>query len=66
MNGGFSLITFKVARSVIYKVPSLRITMGIKQKIQSYKDQLMFVFFQLILYVVDIGTDMNQAAEFWK
>ena len=44
--------------------------MGIKQRIQSslqlYKDQLMFVLFQLIMYVADIVTDTIQAEEFWR
>ena len=44
--------------------------MGIKQRVESsvqlYKDQLMFVFFQLIMYVADIVTDTIQAADFWR
>ena len=36
----------------------------IQNKIQSYQDQIMFIFFQVIMYVVDIGTDFYQAQEF--
>ena len=38
--------------------------MGCMKKLIALKDQIMFVFFQLLLYIVDIGTDIKQAVEY--
>ena len=40
--------------------------MDVLAKILSVKDQIQFVVFQLVLCVVDIGSDINQSIEFWR
>ena len=40
--------------------------MGLVKTVKAMKDQIQFVFFQLLMYIVDIGTDVNQALDFWK
>ena len=40
--------------------------MGFVNTIKAMKDQIQFVFFQLLMYIVDIGTDVNQALDFWR
>ena len=37
----------------------------INSTLKLYKDQLIFVFFQLVVYLFDIGSDTKQAIEFW-
>ena len=36
-----------------------------KSKLKALKDQIMFVFFGLIMYIVDIGSDVKQAYDYW-
>ena len=38
----------------------------IHSTLKLYKDQLIFVFFQLVVYLFDIGSDTKQAIEFWR
>ena len=38
--------------------------MGWLFKVKPYKDQILFVVFSLFMYVFDIITDVNQAAEY--
>ena len=33
--------------------------------VKALKDQILFVVFQLIFYVLDIGTDVKQAVVYW-
>ena len=40
--------------------------MGLVNTVKAMKDQIQFVFFQLFMYIVDIGTDVNQALDFWR
>ena len=34
-------------------------------RVMALKDQILFVIFQLFMYIVDIGTDIYQAVEFY-
>ena len=35
-------------------------------KLKAFKDQIMFVVFSLGMYIVDIGTDVRQAFDYFK
>ena len=35
-------------------------------KLKAFKDQIMFVVFSLGMYIIDIGTDVRQAFDYFK
>ena len=40
--------------------------MSLVNTLKPMKDQIQFIIFQLLMYIVHIGTDVNQALDFWR